>query len=52
MDRTEVIAIAKTPNGGATTKALEELEQSGFITSYLPFGMLKGNRKLSPNITL
>lgn len=44
MDRTEVIATAKTPNGGATTKALEELEQSGFITSYHPFGKKKKSK--------
>jgi len=44
MDRNEVIATAKTPNGGATTKALEELEQSGFITSYHPFGKKKKSK--------
>ena len=41
MDRSAIIKVAKTPNGGATTKALEELEQSGFITSYHPFGKKK-----------
>ena len=44
MNRTEVIATAKTPNGGATTKALDELEQSGFITSYHPFGKKKKSK--------
>jgi len=44
LDRTEIIASAKTPNGGATTKVLEELEQSGFITSYHPFGKKKKSK--------
>ena len=41
MTRNQIIAIAKTPKGGATTKPLEELEQSGFIHSYHPFGKKK-----------
>ena len=44
MERSEIIEIAKTPNGGATTKALEELEQSGFISSYHPFGKKKKSK--------
>jgi AAA+ ATPase superfamily predicted ATPase len=34
MTRNEIITKAKTANGGATSKILEELEQSSFITSY------------------
>lgn len=39
--RKELIEIAKITNGGGTTRVLEELEQSGFITSYHPFGKKK-----------
>lgn len=35
--RDEIITFAKIPNGGSTTKVLEELEHSGFIRKYLPF---------------
>jgi hypothetical protein len=35
--RDEIITLAKIPNGGSTTKVLEELEYSGFIRKYLPF---------------
>ena len=41
MTRDEVIKNAKTPNGGATTRVLKELEQSGFISSYHPFNKKK-----------
>lgn len=41
MTRKEIITKAKTPNGGATTKILEELEQSSFITSYHPWNKKK-----------
>ena len=41
MPRKEIIAKAKTSNGGATTKILEELEQSSFITSYHPWNKKK-----------
>ena len=30
--------MSKLPNGGSTTAVLEELQQSGFIRRYLPFG--------------
>ena len=39
--RKDIIEIAKITNGGGTTRVLEELEQSGFITSYHPFGKKK-----------
>jgi uncharacterized protein len=35
--RDEIIKVAKIPNGGNTSKILEELEFSGFIRKYLPF---------------
>jgi uncharacterized protein len=35
--RDEIIKSAKIPNGGNTSKVLEELEYSGFIRKYLPF---------------
>mgnify|MGYP000132632001 CR=1 FL=1 len=44
MTRNEIVKTAKTPNGGATSKVLEELEQSGFIASYHPFGKKKKDK--------
>lgn len=41
LNRQEIITKSDTPQGGGTTKTLEELEQSGFITSYHPFGKRK-----------
>ena len=38
LDRAEIIQKTKLDSGGGTTALLEELEQSGFITSYYPFG--------------
>ena len=38
LDRNTLINTAKVPNGGTLTLVLEELEQSGFITSYPPYG--------------
>jgi predicted AAA+ superfamily ATPase len=35
--RDEIIKLAGLPNGGNTTKALDELELSGFIRKYEPF---------------
>lgn len=35
--RDEIITLAELPNGGNTTKALDELELSGFIRKYEPF---------------
>jgi uncharacterized protein len=35
--RDEIIKLAKIPNGGSTSKALEELEYSGFIRKFRPF---------------
>jgi uncharacterized protein len=41
MTRTELLAASKLSDGGTTTRILEELEQSGFIKRYFPFGKLK-----------
>lgn len=42
LTRTELLDLTKLPDGGSTKKVLDELEQSGFIKKYLPFG--KGKR--------
>lgn len=41
LSRQAIVANGKLPEGGNTSKVLEELEQSGFIQSYYPFA----NRK-------
>jgi hypothetical protein len=41
MTRSELVIAAKLSDGGTTTRILEELEQSGFIKKYHPFGKLK-----------
>lgn len=38
LTRTEVIEQASLSSGGTATTLLEELEESGFITAYIPFG--------------
>lgn len=38
LTRKEIISISKLPNGGGTTKVLEELETSGFLRKYKPIG--------------
>ena len=38
VDRNTLLTTAKVPNGGTLTLVLEELEQSGFITGYPPYG--------------
>lgn len=37
MSRSEVIEACGLSTGGTTTRLFEELEQSGFITQYIPF---------------
>jgi len=37
LTREEVIKLSGLPNGGGTTKVLEELQASGFIRKYQPF---------------
>ncbi len=44
MTRAEIIDSAQTPKGGATTKTLRELEESGFITVYHPFEKKKKSK--------
>jgi len=39
--RNEIIALSNFSNGGALTKILSELEESSFISSYLPFNKKK-----------
>ncbi len=40
MSRLDIIKYSKLPNAGSTTRILEELEESGFITKYQNFGKL------------
>lgn len=41
LTRQKIVALAKVAENGNTTRVLEELEQSSFITSYYPFGKIK-----------
>ncbi len=41
LNRRELLAATGFPDGGAATNTLEELEQSGFIKRYYPFGKTK-----------
>ncbi len=41
LTRAEIINITKLPNGGGLTKVLNELNYSGFISDYYPFGKRK-----------
>ena len=41
LPREKIISLGQLPENGNTSKVLEELEQSGFITSYYPFGKKK-----------
>jgi uncharacterized protein len=41
LTRKAILAHTKLPDGGTSTRYLEELEQSGFISQYFPFGRLK-----------
>jgi hypothetical protein len=38
LSRTEIIETCRFTTGGTTTRLFEELEESGFITQYIPFG--------------
>jgi AAA+ ATPase superfamily predicted ATPase len=38
LSREEIIHYSGLPNAGSTTRILDELEESGFIRKYLPFG--------------
>lgn len=41
MCRSEILKITKLPDGGRVTRVLDELNQSGFIATYPPFGKIK-----------
>lgn len=43
LTRGEIIEISKLPEGGGSSKVLEELLHSGFISMYYPFGKKKKN---------
>lgn len=38
LTRDEIVKLSDLPNAGSTTRVLDELEQSGFIRKYQPFG--------------
>lgn len=38
LTREEIIDLTGLPNAGSTTRLLHELEESGFIRKYIPFG--------------
>ncbi len=44
LNRKEIIETGKFSEGGRTSNYLSELEHSGFITSYLPFGKSKKDK--------
>lgn len=44
LTRQAIVDKGKLPEGGNTSKVLEELEQSGFINSYYPFGKQKKDK--------
>jgi uncharacterized protein len=44
LTRQKIVELGKIAENGNTTKVLEELEQSGFITSYYPFGKVKKDK--------
>ena len=43
LTREEIIRLAKFENGGSLTRLLTELEESGFIRKYIPFGKKSRN---------
>lgn len=43
LTRSDIIKLTKLPNGGGMTKILSELNHSGFISAYYPFGKQKKN---------
>ncbi len=44
LTRSEIIQLARLPDGGGTTKVINELMHSGFISSYFPFGKKRKDR--------
>jgi uncharacterized protein len=43
LTREEILNLTGLPNAGSTTKVLQELEESGFIRKYTPFGKKSRN---------
>ena len=43
MERAELLKKSKLPNGGSTTKVMQELEESNFIRKYNAFGKKEKN---------
>jgi uncharacterized protein len=41
LTRSEIVQLTQITEGGSVTTVLEELQHSGFITAYLPFGKKK-----------
>ena len=54
LSRTEILSAAKLKDGGGITTILRELEQSGFISSYVPFNKKKKDTlyRLTDNYSL
>ncbi len=44
MTRQQIAATSKVPNGGGLTRVLEELVQSGFVSTHQPFGKTKKDK--------
>ena len=41
LTRAAILAISKLPENGKTSRILKELDESGFITAYYPYGKIK-----------
>ncbi len=54
LSRAEIVAKSKIKDGGGLTNILQELEQSGFITAYVPFNKKKKDTlfRLTDNYSL
>lgn len=54
LNRTQIVEKTKLKDGGGLTTLLQELEQSGFITSYVPFNKKKKDTlfRLTDNYSL
>lgn len=54
LSRAEILTATKLSDGGGVTDILKELEQSGFITSYVPFNKKKKDMlyRLTDNYSL
>ncbi len=54
MSRKEIVKLSQLSDGGGITTILQELEQSGFITAYIPFQKKKKNTlyRLTDNYSL